>query len=65
MDRTVLIELLVSFLLYLRTFDVATMFQVPMMVGINKTIEYFRNELKRIKHSERNIWHPELTLPLL
>ena len=29
------------------------------MVGINKTIEYFRSELKRQKHSERNTWKPE------
>jgi len=33
--------------------------QVQMLVGINKTIEYFRSELQRRKHSERNIWQPE------
>ncbi|ESO08022.1 hypothetical protein HELRODRAFT_75405, partial [Helobdella robusta] len=33
--------------------------KVPLMVGINKTIEYFRSELRRSKHSERNIWKPE------
>jgi len=30
-----------------------------MMRGIKKTIEYFRTELSRRKHSERNIWKPE------
>lgn len=29
-----------------------------MINGINKTIEYFRNELNRKKHSERNLWQP-------
>jgi len=33
-----------------------------MMVGINKTIEYFSHELQRKKHSERNIWHPDFEL---
>lgn len=33
--------------------------KVPMMVGINRTIDYFRSELQRKKHSERNIWKPE------
>ena len=33
--------------------------QIPMKEGINKTIEYFRNELIRKKHSERNLWQPE------
>jgi UDP-glucuronate decarboxylase len=33
--------------------------RVPMMVGINKTIDYFRSELQRRKHSERNVWRPE------
>ncbi|XP_022288368.1 UDP-glucuronic acid decarboxylase 1-like [Crassostrea virginica] len=32
--------------------------QVPMMEGIRKTIDYFRNELKRTKHSERNLHEP-------
>ena len=30
-----------------------------MMVGLNKTVEYFRNELRRKKHSERNVFMPE------
>lgn len=33
--------------------------RVPMMVGLNKTVEYFRNELRRKKHSERNVFMPE------
>ncbi|PVD19076.1 hypothetical protein C0Q70_21635 [Pomacea canaliculata] len=33
--------------------------KVPMMVGINKTIEYFRNELRRSRHSERNFHAPD------
>lgn len=33
--------------------------QVAMMTGINKTIEYFRNELNRKRHSERNVWLPD------
>jgi len=32
--------------------------KVSMMEGINKTVEYFRNELKRQRHSERNLWRP-------
>ena len=32
---------------------------VPMMLGINKTIEYFDQELRRKKHSERNSWTPD------
>ncbi|OWF39817.1 UDP-glucuronic acid decarboxylase 1-like [Mizuhopecten yessoensis] len=32
--------------------------QVPMMTGIKKTIEYFRNELQRSRHSERNFHFP-------
>ncbi|KAK2145251.1 hypothetical protein LSH36_692g01011 [Paralvinella palmiformis] len=36
--------------------------KVPMMFGINKTIEYFHQEINRKKHSERNIWLPEYTL---
>ena len=34
--------------------------QVPMSVGINLTIEYFRNELLRSRHSQRNFHAPEL-----
>ena len=33
--------------------------QVPLMLGINKTIEYFAQELKRKKHSERTSWVPD------
>ncbi|CAH1781685.1 unnamed protein product [Owenia fusiformis] len=33
--------------------------KVDMLLGINKTIEYFRNELHRSKHSERNLHPPE------
>lgn len=33
--------------------------QVPMMEGIRKTIDYFRNELKRTRHSQRNIQLPD------
>ena len=35
-------------------------FQISMMVGLNKTIAYFRNELKRHRHNERNIFLPEM-----
>ena len=31
-----------------------------MWVGINKTIEYFRNEIGRKRHSERNVWIPDV-----
>jgi UDP-glucuronate decarboxylase len=31
---------------------------VPLKVGLDKTIEYFRKELLRSSHSERNIFHP-------
>lgn len=33
--------------------------QVSMMEGIKKTIDYFRNELKRTRHSQRNIHLPD------
>lgn len=33
--------------------------QVSMFSGLNKTVEYFRQELKRRHHSERNVWMPE------
>lgn len=33
--------------------------QIPMWNGINKTIEYFRSELQRKRHSERNVWIPD------
>lgn len=31
---------------------------VPLRVGLEKTIAYFRKELQRSSHSERNIFHP-------
>jgi UDP-glucuronate decarboxylase len=31
---------------------------VPLKVGLEKTIEYFRKELLRSSHSERTIFHP-------
>ncbi|CAG5133854.1 unnamed protein product [Candidula unifasciata] len=33
--------------------------KIPLMVGLNKTIEYFQNELRRSRHSERNFHMPE------
>ncbi|XP_059156875.1 UDP-glucuronic acid decarboxylase 1-like isoform X3 [Physella acuta] len=33
--------------------------KVPLMVGLNKTIEYFQNELRRSRHSERNFHMPD------
>lgn len=33
--------------------------KVPVRLGINLTIEYFRNELQRSKHSERNFHAPQ------
>ncbi|BFZ00511.1 hypothetical protein BsWGS_03550 [Bradybaena similaris] len=33
--------------------------KIPLMVGLNRTIEYFRNELRRSQHSERNFHIPE------
>ncbi|XP_064638682.1 UDP-glucuronic acid decarboxylase 1-like [Lineus longissimus] len=33
--------------------------KVPMMFGLNKTIDYFRSELRRSHHSQRNLWNPE------
>jgi len=32
---------------------------VPLKVGLEKTIDYFRKELQRSSHSERNIFPPE------
>jgi hypothetical protein len=40
-------------------FDFELYVQVPMMEGLNKTIEYFALELRRKKHSERNSWMPD------
>jgi UDP-glucuronate decarboxylase len=31
---------------------------VPLKAGLLKTIDYFRKELRRSSHSERNIFHP-------
>lgn len=36
---------------------------VPLKDGLQKTIEYFRKELQRSSHSERNIFHPHDLLP--
>lgn len=36
---------------------------VPLKDGLFKTIEYFRKELQRSSHSERNIFHPNDLLP--
>lgn len=36
---------------------------VPLKVGLQKTIEYFRKELQRSSHSERNIFHPHDLVP--
>lgn len=36
---------------------------VPVKTGINLTIEYFRNELQRSRHSERN-FHPPQFIPV-
>ncbi|ESP04904.1 hypothetical protein LOTGIDRAFT_156144 [Lottia gigantea] len=36
--------------------------KVSLMIGINRTISYFKNELSRSHHSERNFHAPELGL---
>ena len=36
---------------------------VPLQVGLEKTIDFFRKELLRSSHSERNIFHPHDLLP--
>lgn len=33
--------------------------RVPLKVGLEKTIEYFRKELERSNHSNRNIYVPK------
>lgn len=33
--------------------------RVPLKVGLDKTIEYFRKELERSKHSNRNLYVPK------
>lgn len=33
--------------------------RVPLKVGLEKTIEYFRKELERSKHSNRNVYVPK------
>lgn len=33
--------------------------RVPLKIGLDKTIEYFRKELERSKHSNRNIYVPK------
>ena len=32
--------------------------RVPLEKGLQKTIDYFRRELQRSRHSERNLAHP-------
>ena len=34
-------------------------FRVPLDKGLQKTIDYFRKELERTEHSQRNIPHPK------
>lgn len=34
--------------------------KVPMIVGLNRTVAYFRNELRRSTHSQRNFHPPDL-----
>lgn len=34
--------------------------KVALLTGINRTIEYFRNELNRKQHNQRNLWKPDL-----
>lgn len=33
--------------------------RIPLKIGLEKTIEYFRKELERSKHSNRNIYVPK------
>lgn len=33
--------------------------RVPLKIGLEKTIEYFRKELERSKHSNRNVYVPK------
>lgn len=33
--------------------------RIPLKVGLERTIEYFRKELERSKHSSRNIYVPK------
>lgn len=35
--------------------------KVPLKVGLQKTIDFFRKELDRTSHSQRNIFIPEKT----
>jgi UDP-glucuronate decarboxylase len=35
----------------------------PLKVGLDKTIEYFRKELQKSSHSERNIFQPQDLIP--
>lgn len=39
--------------------------KVPLHVGLRKTVEYFRKELQRSSHSERNLFQPDspITMP--
>lgn len=36
--------------------------KVEIIAGINKTIEYFRQELVRSSHQERNLFKPQLNI---
>lgn len=36
--------------------------RIPLKVGLEKTIEYFRKELERSKHSNRNVYVPKRVL---
>ncbi|XP_065348230.1 UDP-glucuronic acid decarboxylase 1 [Cloeon dipterum] len=37
--------------------------KVPLEVGLKRTVEYFKNELKRSRHSERNVFQPDNGVP--
>jgi len=36
---------------------------VPLDIGLEKTINFFRKEIQRSKHTERNIFNPHDLLP--
>lgn len=37
--------------------------RISLKIGLEKTIEYFRKELERSKHSNRNIYVPKMSKP--
>lgn len=37
--------------------------RVPLKIGLEKTIEYFRKEIERSNHSNRNVYVPKQALP--